>query len=42
MYALVESNEITQLISGPKAIIVDGVQHPKNIFSLLFVSKLFP
>ena len=40
MHALVESNEITEIISRPKAIIVDGVQHPKNIFSMWTEAEL--
>ena len=32
MYALVESNEITEIFSRPKSLTVAGVKHPPNIF----------
>ena len=35
MFALVESGSITQMINGNTGITVDGVQHPRTIFTLL-------
>ena len=35
MFALVESGSITKLLSGNKGITIDGVQHPRTIFTLL-------
>ena len=34
MFALVESGSITKYFSGNKGITIDGVQHPKTIFTL--------
>ena len=34
MFALVESGSITKLLSGNKGITIDGVQHPRTIFTL--------
>ena len=34
MFALVESGSITKLLSGNKGITIDGVQHPRAIFTL--------
>ena len=34
MFALVESGSITKYFSGNKGIIIDGVQHPRTIFTL--------
>ena len=34
MFALVESGSITQMINGNKGITIDGVQHPRAIFTL--------
>ena len=34
MFALVESGSITKLFSGNKGITIDGVQHPRTIFTL--------
>ena len=34
MFALVESGSITQMINGNTGITVDGVQHPRTIFTL--------
>ena len=34
MFALVESGSITQMINGNRGITVDGVQHPRTIFTL--------
>ena len=40
MHALVESNEITEIISRPKAMIIGDIQYPQNIFSLWSESEL--
>ena len=34
MFALVESGSITKMLSGSKGITIDGVQHPKAIYTL--------
>jgi hypothetical protein len=34
MFALVESGSITRMLNGNRGIIVDGVQHPRTIFTL--------
>ena len=34
MFALVESGSITKLLNGNKGITIDGVQHPRTIFTL--------
>ena len=34
MFALVESGSITKLLSGNKGITIDGIQHPRTIFTL--------
>ena len=34
MFALVESGSITKLLSGNQGIIIDGVQHPRAIYTL--------
>ena len=34
MFALVESGSITKMLNGNKGIIIDGVQHPKTIYTL--------
>ena len=34
MFALVESGSITQMINGNTGVTVDGVQHPRTIFTL--------
>jgi len=34
MFALVESGSITKMLSGTKGITIDGIQHPRAIFSL--------
>ena len=34
MFALVESGSITKLLSGNKGITIDGVQHPRTVFTL--------
>ena len=34
MFALVESGTITRMLRGSKGITVDGVQHPRTIFTL--------
>ena len=34
MFALVESGSITKMLSGNQGIIIDGVQHPRAIYTL--------
>ena len=34
MFALVESGSITQMINGNRGITIDGIQHPRAIFTL--------
>ena len=34
MFALVESGSITKMLRGSKGITVDGIQHPRTIFTL--------
>ena len=34
MFALVESGSITQMINGSRGITIDGVQHPRTIYTL--------
>tara|TARA_B100000073_G_scaffold290743_1_gene253540 strand:+ start:243 stop:851 length:609 start_codon:yes stop_codon:yes gene_type:complete len=34
MFALVESGSITKYFSGDKGVTIDGIQHPKTIFTL--------
>ena len=34
MFALVESGSITKLLSGNRGITIDGIQHPRAIFTL--------
>jgi hypothetical protein len=34
MFALVESGSITKMLNGNRGITVDGVQHPRTIFTL--------
>ena len=34
MFALVESGSITKMLSGKQGIIIDGVQHPRAIYTL--------
>ena len=34
MFALVESGSITRMLSGNQGIIIDGVQHPRAIYTL--------
>ncbi len=34
MFALVESGSITKMLSGTRGITIDGIQHPRAIFSL--------
>ena len=34
MFALVESGSITKLLNDSKGITIDGVQHPRTIFTL--------
>ena len=40
MYALVEDNEIKQIITNPKPIIIDDVQYPAKIFQLWSEAEL--
>jgi len=34
MFALVESGSITKMLSGNRGITIDGIQHPRTIFTL--------
>ena len=34
MFALVESGSITRMLNGRQGVTVDGVQHPRTIFTL--------
>ena len=34
MFALVESGSITKILSGNKGITIDGIQHPRAIFTV--------
>ena len=34
MFALVESGSITKILSGSKGITIDGVQHPRTIYTI--------
>ena len=34
MYALVENNEITKIITNPKSLVIGDVRYPANIFQL--------
>jgi len=40
MYALVENNEITKLITNPKSMIIGDVRYPAKIFSVWSASEL--
>ena len=40
MYALVENNEITKLITNPKSIVIGDVRYPAKIFQLWSKSEL--
>ena len=40
MYALVENNEITKIITNPKALVIGDVRYPAKIFSLWSASEL--
>ena len=40
MYALVENNEITKLITNPKSLVIGDVRYPAKIFSLWSASEL--
>ena len=40
MYALVENNEITKLITNPKSLVIGDVRYPAKIFSVWSASEL--
>ena len=40
MYAIIESNEITEIFDHPKSLIVGEVQHPQNIFNMWSEAEL--
>ena len=40
MYALVENNQITQLINNPKSLMIGDVNYPAKIFSVWSLSEL--
>ena len=40
MYALVENNEITKIITNPKSLVIGDVRYPSKIFQLWSKSEL--
>ena len=40
MYALVENNEITKIITNPKSLVIGDVRYPAKIFSVWSMSEL--
>jgi len=40
MYAIVEDNEITKIITNPKSMVIGDVRYPAKIFSVWSVSEL--
>ncbi len=40
MYALVEDNEVKQIITNPKAVVIEDVRYPAKIFSVWSQSEL--
>ena len=40
MYALVENNEVKQIITNPKPLIIGDVRYPAKIFELWSESEL--
>ena len=40
MYAIVENNEITKLITNPKSVVIGDVRYPAKIFSVWSASEL--
>ena len=40
MYAIVEDNNITKLITNPKSIVIGDVRYPAKIFSVWSASEL--
>ena len=40
MYAIVENNEITKLITNPKSLVIGDVRYPAKIFSVWSMSEL--
>ena len=40
MYAIVENNEITKLITNPKSLVIGDVRYPAKIFSVWSASEL--
>ena len=40
MYALVENNEITKIITNPKTMVIGDVRYPAKIFQLWSASEL--
>ena len=40
MYAIVENNEITKLITNPKSMVIGDVRYPAKIFQLWSASEL--
>ena len=40
MYAIVENNEITKLITNPKSLVIGDIRYPAKIFSVWSMSEL--
>ena len=40
MWALVESGNVTTIYTRPKAITLNGIQHPRNIFTVWSAAEL--
>ena len=40
MHAIVENNEITKIITNPKALVIGDVRYPAKIFSVWSASEL--
>ena len=40
MYALVEDNEVKQIITNPKAMVIEDVRYPAKIFQMWSQSEL--
>ena len=40
MYAIVENNEVKQIITNPKSLVIEDVRYPAKIFQLWSKSEL--
>ena len=40
MYAIVENNEVKQIITNPKSMVIGDVRYPAKIFQLWSASEL--